>query len=490
MSNEVKNKGKSKLALAVIASAQLMIVLDITIVNVALPSIQRALSFSTSSLAWVVDAYTLVFGGLLLLGGRSGDIFGRRRMFTVGVLLFAGASLLGGLATSSALLVAARALQGVGGAIASPTALALVASNFEDPKERTEALTIFAAVSAAGASLGLILGALLTQYLSWRWVFFVNTPIALVLSVSAGKILKESDKQKVPSDLFGAFTSVLGVASLVYGFIHAAASGWTNSLTVTSFVIAVVALAGFVLRERSAKRPLLELFVFENRNRTGSYLVMFLVSAALFSLWFFLTQFLQDILGYSPLKTGFAFLPMTLTVMVIARNGAWFMKKFGPLPMMIYGPAASAVALFIFSNLTSHSSYLKVILPTLLINATGLGMTFSSVFPTAMTGIDPRRAGIGSAMVSVSQQVGGSLGISVLATVAAAGVQSKAHLLVASGVKSQIAIKAASEISGWTNGFRAASIMALAGAVVAVVAIRRPSAPQPSAGAVTVAVEG
>ncbi|MDA8197480.1 MAG: MFS transporter [Actinomycetota bacterium] len=490
MSDDVKNKGKSKLALAVIASAQLMIVLDITIVNVALPSIQRALSFSTSSLAWVVDAYTLVFGGLLLLGGRSGDIFGRRRMFTVGVLLFAGASLLGGLATSSGLLIAARALQGIGGAIASPTALALVASNFEDPKERTEALTIFAAVSAAGASLGLILGALLTQYLSWRWVFFVNTPIALILSVSAGKMLKESEKQKVPSDLLGAFTSVLGVASLVYGFIHAASSGWTNTLTVTSFVIALVSLVGFVLRERSAKRPLLELFVFENRNRTGSYLVMFLVSAALFSLWFFLTQFLQDILGYSPLKTGFAFLPMTLTVMVIARNGAWFMKKFGPLPMMIYGPAASALALLIFSNLTSHSSYIKVILPTLLLNATGLGMTFSSVFPTAMTGIDPRRAGIGSAMVSVSQQVGGSLGISVLATVAAAGVATKAQTLVSSGVKSQIAIRAASEIAGWTNGFRAASIMAIVGALVALVAIRRQKIAQSNPGAVTIAIEG
>ncbi|MDA8277882.1 MAG: MFS transporter [Actinomycetota bacterium] len=490
MSNEETHKSKSKLALAVIASAQLMIVLDITIVNVALPSIQRALSFSTSSLAWVVDAYTLVFGGLLLLGGRSGDIFGRRKMFTVGVLLFAGASLLGGLASSSALLIAARALQGIGGAIASPTALALVASNFEGPKERTEALTIFAAVSAAGASLGLILGALLTQYLSWRWVFFVNTPIALILSLSAGKILKESEKQKVPSDLLGAFTSVVGVASLVYGFIHAAASGWTNSITVASFIVAAISLVGFVLRERSAKRPLLELFLFENRNRTGAYLVMFLVSAALFSLWFFLTQFLQDVLGYSPLKTGFAFLPMTLTVMVLARNGAWFMKKFGALPMMIYGPAASATALFIFSNLNSHSSYLTVILPTLLLNATGLGMTFSSVFPTAMTEIDPRRAGIGSAMVSVSQQVGGSLGISVLATVAEAGVASKVRLLSTSGVKSPLAIKVASEISGWTNGFRAAALMALAGTIVSVFAIRSAKRPQGAPSAIAIAVEG
>lgn len=467
------HKAPGPLAIALIASAQLMIVLDITIVNVALPSIGKAFSFSPTSLTWVVDAYTLVFGGLLLLGGRSGDIFGRRKMFMIGVLLFAGASFAGGFATSGALLIAARALQGIGGAIASPTALALIASNFEDLKERTEALAIFAAVSAAGASIGLIAGALLTQYLSWRWVFFVNTPIAITLAILAPRVLRESEKQHVPADFIGAVASILGVSGIVYGFIHSAASGWTSPISIGAFGIGVVGLISFYLRERSAKQPLLNLSIFSNRNRSGAYAVMFLVAAALFSLWFFLTQFLQDVLGYSPLKAGFAFLPMTATVMLIAKNGARAMRKIGPLPLLVYGPMAVGLALFLFSRLGPGASYTTHVLPILLLNATGLGATFSAVFPTSMTGVTSKEAGLSSVMVSVAQQVGGSLGISVLATVSAASATNKAAQLVAShftGHNAKILI----EVSGWTSGFKAGAVMAVFAGIIALFSVRRP----------------
>jgi EmrB/QacA subfamily drug resistance transporter len=464
---------KAILALLLIAGAQLMIVLDITIVNVALPSIARGLHFSPTSLAWVVDAYTLVFGGLLLLGGRSGDIFGRRRMFIIGVLLFAFSSLVAGLATSEGLLIAARALQGVGGAIASPTALALIASNFTDPKERAEALGIFAAVSAVGASLGLLAGGLLTQYLDWRWVFFVNAPIAVVIAIAAPRVLRESERQPVNSDLTGSIASVAGIGLLVYGLIHAASAGWTSTVTVLSFVGAAVGIAGFIIRERLASDPLLNLDILKHRVRVGAYLIMLAIAAALFSLWFFLTQFVQNVLAYSPLKAGLAFLPMTATVMIIAKNGSKVLRRTGPMPMLTYGTLAVAAALYWLSHLTVGAGYLTQILPPLLLNATGLGMVFSAVFPTAMSEVTPVQAGLGSALVSVAQQVGGTLGISILVTVATALTTAKAHALAhAPGHHTHAAASTLATVHGWDGGFEVASIMALLGALVAITMLR------------------
>ncbi len=463
-----------KLAVYLIASAQLMIVLDITIVNVAIPSIQRALHFSATSLTWVVDAYTLVFGGLLLLGGRSGDIFGRRKMFMIGVLLFAGASFAGGFAQDSAMLITARALQGIGGAIASPTALALIASNFEDHRQRTEALSIYAAASAAGASLGLVAGALLTQYLSWRWVFFVNTPIAIVLAVFAPVLLRESRKQEVPADFLGAVLSVVAVAGIVYGLIHSAASGWTSPISLGAFAVGFGGLGAFILRERSAATPLLELDIFANRKRSAGYAVMFLVIAAQFSLWFFLTQYFQDVLGYSPLKTGFAFLPMTVAAMLIARNGPRFIRRIGIFPPMIYGPIAVAVALYMLSRLGMASDYWTSILPALLIQATGLGATFASVFPASMTKVTQREAGLSSAMVMVAQQVGGTLGLSVLATVSVAAATTKLHDLAANVPHLGPAhARVLVDLAGWMAGFKVGAVIGLLGVVAALLGARR-----------------
>lgn len=462
-------------AVLLIAGAQLMIVLDITIVNVALPSIAKALRFDPTSLAWVVDAYTLVFGGLLLLGGRSGDIFGRRRMFLVGIIIFAGASFLGGLATSRGLLIAARAIQGVGGAIASPTALALIASNFPEGSERNEALGIFATVSAIGASLGLIFGALLTQYLNWRWVFFVNTPIAVLIAILTPRYLRESDKTKVGADILGSISSVGMIGFLVYGLIHSAATGWTSQLSVISFAGSALFLVVFLIREKSYKTPLLDLSIFANRNRSGAYAVMFLVAAALFSLWFFLTQYLQIVLKYSPIKAGFAFLPMTGTVMILAKIGSNYVKKFGPAPYLIYGPLAVGTALFLLGNLNAHSGYITYILPILLLNGTGLAATFAAVFPTALNNVTQKQAGLGSALVSVAQQVGGTLGISILVTVSTSIIRTNEvnfHHVKKLTTLANIAIS--SEIDGWTGGFKVGALMATLAGIIAALSIRRP----------------
>ncbi len=463
------------LKMGLIAGAQLMVVLDITIVNIALPSIAHGLSISSTTLAWVVDAYTLVFGGLLLLGGRSGDIFGRRKMFVVGILIFAAASFMGGLATSEATLIAARAIQGIGGAIASPNALALITTNFPEGRDRNEALGIAASVSALGASMGLIFGAILTQYLSWRWVFFVNTPIAIVIAVLAPKFLKESSRNKIPSDLLGSVTSVAMIGSLVYGLIHSASSGWTSTISVVAFAGAVIFGTIFIFREKSHKAPLVDFMVFSNRNRSGAYAVMFLVAAALFSLWFFLTQYLQIVLGYSALKAGFAFLPMTLTVMVLAKVGSKYVKRIGPTLYLIYGPSAIAVALFIFGHLGPHSSYLTFVLPALLLNGTGLAATFAAVLITALSAVTPKHAGLASAMVSVSQQVGGTLGISVLITVATGLIHASTHLANGTAIPSTKALTVLAEMHAWTGGFKVGAIIAGTAALVGALTIRRPN---------------
>src|SRR6266496_1594171 len=296
-------------ALAIVLCAQLMIILDLTVVNIALPSIAHGLHFSAPSLSWVLNAYTLTFGGLLLLGGRAGDILGRRRVFVSGILLFALASLLGGLATSSAWLLAARALQGVGGAIASPTALALITTNFAEGRARNRAFGVFAAVSGSGAAIGLLAGGMLTSWLSWRWVLFVNVPIGILIALLAPLYIAESERHPGRFDLGGALTSTAGMTALVYGFIRAAQDGWSEPVTVGSFAAAAFLLAIFLSIETRTRQPITPLHMFANRNRAGSYGVMLALAAALFGMFFFLTLFVQDVLGYSQLRAGLAFLP-------------------------------------------------------------------------------------------------------------------------------------------------------------------------------------
>jgi EmrB/QacA subfamily drug resistance transporter len=364
------------IALAVIAGAQLMVVLDATIVNIALPHIQSALHFSTTGLSWVLNAYALTFGGLLLLGGRAGDILGRRRVFITGILLFSLASLLGGLAISSGWLLAARALQGVGGAIASPTALALVTTNFAEGPARNRAFGVFADVSGSGAAVGLLLGGMLTSWLSWRWVLFVNVPIGILLAVAAPLYIAESERQPGRFDVAGALTSTAGMTSLVYGFIRAAQQGWSDAVTIAAFVAAVVLVGVFLLIESRTRQPITPLQMFRNRNRAGSYAIMLCLAAGLLGMFFFLTLFVQNVLGYSPLKAGLAFLPVSGVIIVASQLVARLLPVVGPKRFMVAGALLTTGGLAWLSRLTVSSGYLDGLLgPTLVF---GLGMGFLS----------------------------------------------------------------------------------------------------------------
>ncbi|HEX6011865.1 MAG TPA: MFS transporter [Geminicoccaceae bacterium] len=405
------------LALTIIAASQLMVVLDATIVNIALPQMQQALGFSTTSLSWVLNAYTLTFGGLLLLGGRAGDILGRRRVFVAGILVFTLASFLGGLATSSGWLLAARALQGVGGAIAAPTALALITTNFAEGEERNRAFGVFGAVAVAGGALGLLLGGILTSWLSWRWVLFVNVPIGVLLAAVAPLYINESERRPGRFDLGGALTSTVGMAALVYGFIRAAQNGWSDAGTIGSFVAAVVLLAVFYSIETRTRQPITPLHMFGDRDRAGSYAIMLALAAAMFGMFFFLTLFVQGVLGYSPLRAGFAFLPITAAIIVTSQFAARSLPRLGPKRLMASGAALAVVGLAWQTQVSAGSGYLDGILGPMLLFGLGMGLLFVPLTIVAVSGVAPHESGAASSLLNVMQQVGGSLGLSILVTV-------------------------------------------------------------------------
>jgi EmrB/QacA subfamily drug resistance transporter len=405
------------LALTVIAASQLMVVLDGTIVNIALPQMQHALGFSTSNLSWVLNAYTLTFGGLLLLGGRAGDILGRRRVFITGILIFTLASFLGGLATSATWLLAARALQGVGAAIAAPTALSLITTNFAEGEERNRAFGVFSAVAVSGAAIGLIAGGMLTSWLSWRWVLFVNVPIGVLLATLAPMYITESERQPGRFDLGGAFTSTAGMTALVYGFIRAAQEGWSDPGTVGSFAAAAVLLALFLSIETRIRQPITPLHMFRERNRAGSYVIMLALAAALFGQFFFLTLFVQDVLGYSPLRAGIAFLPITGAIILTSQIAARSLPRVGPRRLMTTGALLAATGLAWLAQVSVDSGYLDGILGPMLLFGLGMGLLFVPLTIVAVSGVAPHEAGAASSLLNVTQQVGGSLGLSILVTV-------------------------------------------------------------------------
>ncbi|MFI1258574.1 MFS transporter [Streptomyces netropsis] len=412
-----KQGGGNGIALLVIASCQLMVVLDITIVNIALPHIQSSLHFSTTSLSWVINAYTLTFGGLLLLGGRAGDILGRRRVFISGVLLFVLASLLGGLAQTSGQLLAARALQGVGGAIASPTALALITTTFTEGPARNRAFGVFAAVSAGGGAIGLLAGGMLVEWLDWRWVLYVNVPIGLAIALATPRHIKESERHPGRFDLMGALTSTLGMALLVYGFIRAAQDGWRDAITLASFGAAVVLLVVFILTERRSKQPITPLKMFADRNRAGTYGIMLSLAAAIFGMFFFLTLFVQNVLGFSPLLAGLAFLPVSAVIAVGAGVASQLLPKYGPKPFMVIGAILAAAGLSWLTLTDIHSTYLGSVLGPMLVFSLGMGMEFVSLTLMAVSGVPTHETGAASGLLNATQQVGGSLGLSILVTV-------------------------------------------------------------------------
>ncbi|MFJ8080188.1 MFS transporter [Streptomyces sp. NPDC096205] len=412
-----RREGHPGVALTVIAACQLMVVLDATIVNIALPHIQAALSFSTTDLTWVVSAYTLTFGGLLLLGARAGDILGRRRVFMTGILLFTFASLLGGIAQEPWQLLAARALQGVGGAIASPTALALITTTFPEGPERNRAFGVFAAVSAGGGAIGLLAGGMLTEWLDWRWVLFVNVPIGVLIAVLTPLYINESERHPGRFDIAGALTSTAGMASLVYGFIRAAEEGWRDGLALGSFGAAVVLLLAFVFIEMRAKEPITPLKMFADRNRSGTYVIMLSLAAAMFGMFFYIVLFVQNVLGYSPIKAGLAFLPVTVAIAVGAGLSQRFLPVLGPKPFMVTGSTLVVLGLAWQSLITPDSSYAGGVLGPMLVFGFGMGLNFVTVTVTAVSGVAQHEAGAASGLLNATQQVGGSLGLSILTTV-------------------------------------------------------------------------
>jgi EmrB/QacA subfamily drug resistance transporter len=411
------------LALVVIATAQLMVVLDATIVNVALPHIQHALGFSGSGLEWVVNAYTLTFGGLLLLGGRAGDILGRRRVFIAGIILFSVASLLGGFATSQAWLLSARALQGVGGAIVAPTALSLISSNFPEGQPRNRALGVYSAMSIGGIAVGLLAGGLLTSYLSWRWVLFVNVPIGIVVALMAPRVLGETQRHPGRFDLPGAITGTAGLAALVYGLSSAATtangvSHWGDTKVLASLAAAVALLASFIIIEVRSPHALLPMRIFSNRSRSGAYLIMLCVGTALFGMFFFLTIFVQTVWHYSALKTGIAYLPIVAVIMAGAGVSTQLVPRIGARPLLLAASATATGGMFWLSRISEHSSYVGGLLFPMLVTGAGLGLLFMPLTLVALSKVEDRDAGVASSLVNTGQQVGGAIGLAVLGTVA------------------------------------------------------------------------
>lgn len=409
--------GPGTLVLAIILTCQLMIVLDASVIITALPEIHSELGFSSTSLAWVQNAYVLTFGGLLLLGARAGDLLGRRRVFIGGLSLFTAASLLGGLAQSEAWLLGARALQGVGAAIAAPSTLALLTTTFAEGAERTKAIAWYSSASAAGASIGVLLGGLLTDLLSWRYGLFVNVPIGIVVIALAPRRLPGTAPRHGHFDLSGAATSVLGMTAIVYGFISAASEGWGDRVTLLAFAAGVLLLATFLRSELRAEQPITPLRLFASRTRSGAYVARMLTVGGMFSMFFFLTQFLQGVRGYSPLEAGVAFLPMTLVLFALVRVVPRLAARIGDMPLLTGGLALALAGMAWLSQITPETAFLPGIGVPLLMMGFGIGAAFTPLTSAGIAGVGQADAGAASGLVNVAHQLGGAVGIAVLVTV-------------------------------------------------------------------------
>jgi EmrB/QacA subfamily drug resistance transporter len=407
--------------LVLICVAQFMVILDATIVNVALPSIQTDLSLSEANLQWIVNAYALVFGGFLLLGGRAGDLLGRKRLFLVGLVVFTGASFVAGVSVNEGMLIAARAVQGFGAALISPAALSIVSTTFAEGKERARALGVWAAIAIGGSAVGLILGGLLTQAFSWPWIFFVNVPVGIVAFVLSWRLIPESRDEHAAQvfDIAGAATVTGGLMSLVYAIVKAEADGWTSGTTLGFFAAAVVLLAAFVVIELRSKAPLVRLSIFRIRSLTTANVTMLLVASGMFAMFFFNTLYIQRVLGYGPLKAGLAFLPFTAGIMVSAGLASQFAPKVGVRPVAALGMLISTVGMLLLTQLPVDGSYLTNVLPALLLTSLGMGAVFMPLTMIATTGLDNSDQGLASGLFNTSQQIGGALGLAILSTLAA-----------------------------------------------------------------------
>ena len=424
--------------LFVVAIAQLMIVLDSSIMNIAIPSAKVDLGITDANQQWVITAYTLAFGSLLLLGGRIGDYMGRKRIFLVGLIGFAAASAIGGFAANQGMLYGSRAFQGVFASLLAPASLAIISVTFTAPKERAKAFGVIGAISGGGAAIGLILGGTLTEYASWRWCLGVNTPIAIIAGILAIKFVHESKAQGNNTyDIPGVVTATAGLFSLTYGFNEVARKGWSDSTTITFLAAAVVLLLIFVAIEAKVANPLMPLRVITERNRGGSYLGSLVVGAGLFSMFLFLGLYLQVILGYSPLKSGFAFLPFTAGIIMFAGIASQLLPKFGPRPLMVPGLIAAAIGLLLLTRITPDTAYATHVLPSLFIMSSGMALVFIPLTSTSLHAVSQHDTGVASAMINTSQQVGGSLGTALLNTIAATATTSYATANAALGERLQ-----------------------------------------------------
>ncbi|WP_406476439.1 MFS transporter [Streptomyces sp. NBC_01615] len=465
------------LALVVIAAAQLMVVLDATITNIALPAIQTDLGVSDANLAWIVNSYALAFGGLLLLGGKAGDLFGRRKMFQAGIAVFTLASLLGGLAPNEGLLIAARILQGVGAALAAPSALALITTTFPAGKPRNTAMGVYAAMGGVGATVGLLLGGTLTDVLDWRWVFFVNIPIGLAV-LAGTRTLVEAERHPGRLDVPGAITGTGGLIALVYGITRGGEHGWTNGLTLASFAAAAVLLVAFLVLQARITNPMMPLRLFKDRNRWGSYATMLFIGAGMFATFYFLTLYMQLILGYSPVKTGFAYLPFSFGMALAAGVSSKLVAQLAPRVIAGPGLLVAALGMFWFGTLEPDSSYAGHLMPAMFVTALGLGMSFVPMTLGAVSGVSHEDTGIASALLNTAQQIGGALGLAVLSTLSTSAADDRLPEAAGSlyrGLATKdfaLVAKAGDAVThGYTVAFAAAAGMFLAGLLVTALAV-------------------
>lgn len=459
--------------LATILTAQLMVVLDMSIVNVALPHMQRALDFSPTGLSWVVNAYSLAFGGLLLLGARSGDLLGRRPTFLAGITVFTLASLAGGFAGSGAALVAARVVQGVGAAFAAPATLSLLTTMFPEGRERTRALGLYTAVSIGGASLGMVVGGVVTEIASWRWVMLVNVPIGIVVATAAYLAVPHTPRRHGRFDLAGAITSTLGVSGIVYGFVHAASDGWGDPVTLVSIVLGVSLVAAFVNIERTAEEPITPLSLFASRIRSGALLARGFLVAGAMGAFFFLTQYLQDVLGLSPIRAGLAFLPLTAMLFVASQaSSRGLVERFGERSVMVAGASLTLLSLLWLTRLDAHSGYADVLL-SLVVLGLGNGLAFVPLTSSALHGVRPDEAGAAAGLVNVAQQLGSALGLAGLVTVSGHASRS---VDLAPGL-SAVARAHTTFLSGAHAAFEAATVMLVVTLFLVAFVVRRQPVP-------------
>ena len=467
------------LILVLICFAQFMVVLDATVVNVALPSIQKDLGLSEANLQWIVNAYTLVFGGFLLLGGRAGDLLGRKRLFLFGLVVFTTASLLDGLATSSGMLIGSRALQGLGAAFISPAALAIITTTFEEGAERAKALGVWAAIAIGGSAVGLIVGGALTQYFSWPWIFFINVPVGIAVFFASLRYVPESKDEAAHRsfDVAGAVTVTGGLMALVYAIVQAQQKGWTSAQTIGTFALAAVLLVGFVVIELRTKAPLVRLSIFRTRSLTAANITMFLVGAGLFAMFFFNSLYLQRVLGYGPLDAGLAFLPFTGGIILSAGFASKYAPKLGVRPVAIGGMIVTIAGMLFLTQLPVDGSYVRNVLPALVLTSLGLGCVFVPLTLVATTGLVNEDQGLASGLFNTSQQIGGALGLAILATLAASKTTSVA------GVSQSQAL-----VDGFHVAFAGGAVFVLAALLAYVSLLRRRDVERIEAEAATVPI--